>query len=70
MCEVINMSHHVTAGKPTVCVHTGMTDAYVWDLETPEARTTGSAETRELLQEIDETFRRNITHLIYSHKVS
>ena len=46
-----------------------MTDAYVWDLDTPEARIAGQAETRQLLQEVDATFRQRIRHLIYSHKV-
>ena len=47
-----------------------MTDAYVWDSGTPEACVAGQAETREILQEVDATFRQRIRHLIYSHKVS
>ena len=47
-----------------------MTDAYVWDLESAEPRIADRAETRQILQEIDATFRQKITHLIYSHKVS
>lgn len=58
------------AGKPTICLHTGMTDAYVWDLESAEPRIADRAETRQILQEIDATFRQKIQHLIYSHKVS
>ena len=56
-------------GKPTMCLHTGMTDAYVWDLDTPQQRVAGSAETRQILGEIDQVFRREIGHLVYSHKV-
>lgn len=58
------------AGQPTICLHTGMTDAYVWDLETPEPRIAGRAETQQILEEIDTVFRRQVTHLVYSHKVS
>ncbi len=52
-----------------MCLHTGMTDAYVWDLDTPQERVAGSAETRQILAEIDQVFRRDISHLVYSHKV-
>ena len=58
------------AGRATMCLHTGMTDAYVWDLDTAQERTTGAAETRQILKEIDRVFRQDIGHLIYSHKVS
>ena len=46
-----------------------MTDAYVWDLATPQERFAGSAETRQILGEIDQVFRGEIGHLVYSHKV-
>ena len=52
-----------------MCLHTGMTDAYVWDLDTPQERVAGSSETRQILGEIDQVFRREIGHLVYSHKV-
>ena len=52
-----------------MCLHTGMTDAYVWDLDTPQEREAGIAETRQILGEVDEVFRRHIGHLTYSHKV-
>ena len=52
-----------------MCLHTGMTDAFVWDLDTPSQQVTGPAETREILAEIDRVFRQDIGHLIYSHKV-
>ena len=52
-----------------MCLHTGMTDAYVWDLDTPEERVAGVAETRQILGEVDDVFRRHIGHLLYSHKV-
>lgn len=58
-----------SAGKATMCLHTGMTDAYVWDLDTPQERVAGTAETRQILGKIDEVFRRQIGHLIYSHRV-
>ncbi|KAA6429862.1 MAG: hypothetical protein FRX49_00294 [Trebouxia sp. A1-2] len=60
---------HPITGKPTMCLHTGMTDAYVWDLDTPQERVAGSAETRQILGEIEQVFRREIGHLVYSHKV-
>ena len=59
----------LSAGKATMCLHTGMTDAFVWDPHTPQERFAGTAETRQILREIDEVFRRHIGHLIYSHKV-
>lgn len=59
---------HPITGKPTMCLHTGMTDAYVWDMDTPQERVAGSAETRQILSEIDDVFRRSISHLLYSHK--
>ncbi|DBB16677.1 TPA: hypothetical protein ACH3X3_014925 [Trebouxia sp. C0006] len=59
---------HPITGKPTMCLHTGMTDAYVWDLDTPQERVAGSAETRQTLGEIDQVFRGEIGHLVYSHK--
>lgn len=52
-----------------MCLHTGMTDAYVWDLDTPQERVAGVAETRQILGEVDAVFRRQIGHLLYSHKV-
>ena len=52
-----------------MCLHTGMTDAYVWDWDTPQEQVAGIAETRQLLGEVDEVFRQHIGHLIYSHKV-
>lgn len=52
-----------------MCLHTGMTDAYVWDLGTPQERVASVAETRQILKDVDAVFRRGIGHLLYSHKV-
>ena len=57
------------AGRSTMCLHTGMTDAYVWDLGTPQERVASVAETRQILKDVDAVFRRGIGHLLYSHKV-
>ena len=58
-----------SAGRASMCLHTGMTEAYVWDLDTAQERVAGVAETRQILGEVDEVFRRHIGHLLYSHKV-
>ncbi|KAL3143007.1 hypothetical protein ABBQ38_003286 [Trebouxia sp. C0009 RCD-2024] len=59
---------HPITGRATMCLHTGMTDAYVWDLDTPQEQVAGVKETRHILGELDQVFRREIGHLLYSHK--
>ena len=47
-----------------------MTDAFVWDLGTPQQRITQPPETERLLAEIEAVFTDSGRHLLYSHKVS
>ena len=61
---------HPRSGLLTLCFHLGMTDAFVWDAGTPEARVTSSAETHSILQEMERMFSVTARQLglIYSHR--
>jgi alpha-ketoglutarate-dependent taurine dioxygenase len=60
---------HPRSGLDTLCLHLGMTAAFVWDHGTPQARITGSLETQELLNEMEDVFTRLAPKLglIYKH---
>lgn len=58
---------HPLSGKPTMCLHTGMTEAFVWDYNTPEQKIATPQETLALLREIENTFRQYAC-LWYTHK--
>jgi hypothetical protein len=47
-----------------------MTDAFVWDLGTPQQRVTLPPETQQLLAEIEAVFTDSGRHLLYSHTVT
>ena len=54
----------------TLCFHTGMTEAFVWDQGSAVARRTGREETEQILSEIHNQIVRDNRKWIYSHKVS
>ena len=61
---------HPRSGLDTLCFHTGMTAAFIWDHGTPNARVTGREETEKLVNEIERTFAVTARELglLYSHK--
>ena len=61
---------HPRSGLDTLCFHLGMTAAFIWDYGTAEARLTGSAETEEILNEMEDVFTRLAAEkgLIYKHQ--
>ncbi|CAH1772400.1 unnamed protein product, partial [Owenia fusiformis] len=59
---------HPSTGELTMCVHLGMTDAFIWDYGTEKQKITNFQETLEILKEIKKEFATNQKHLQYSHK--
>lgn len=60
---------HPRTGRLTMCFHTGMTAAFIWDYGTAEQRLTSPQETEALLEEIERKFAKESDDLIYSHPV-
>eukprot|EP00914_Ancora_sagittata_P030099 GHVO01059839.1.p1 GENE.GHVO01059839.1~~GHVO01059839.1.p1 ORF type:complete len:137 (-),score=18.44 GHVO01059839.1:106-516(-) len=61
-------SHPVT-GLKTLCFHLGMTDAFIWDYDSPtESRWTKWDETKKILDEMHHEFVKNDGAIQYSHK--
>mmetsp|Transcript_31270 Transcript_31270/g.74322 ORF Transcript_31270/g.74322 Transcript_31270/m.74322 type:complete len:279 (+) Transcript_31270:303-1139(+) len=59
---------HPRTGLPTMCLHLGMTAAFVWDKDKPGAeRVTGPGETAELLEELGALIEDN-RDLVYTHE--
>lgn len=58
---------HPLSGQPTLCFHLGMTDAFLYDYDTPQERVTERGETAALLEEMERKFTKECAHLIYSH---
>ena len=54
----------------TMCFHLGMTEAFIFDYDSTNARVTKPEETRQILKEIHHEFVKNDKALQYSHKVS
>lgn len=54
----------------TLCFHLGMTEAFVWDYNTPDKRFTNWPETQKILQEIHHEFVKDNGAIQYSHKVT
>ncbi|ELT92849.1 hypothetical protein CAPTEDRAFT_224069 [Capitella teleta] len=61
-------SHPIT-GLKTLCFHLGMTEAFIWDYDTPEqSKWTDWDETQSLLREIHQEFVKDGGAIQYSHK--
>ncbi|XP_064115468.1 alpha-ketoglutarate-dependent sulfate ester dioxygenase-like isoform X2 [Macrobrachium nipponense] len=60
-------SHPLTK-KKVLCFHLGMTDSFVWDHNTSEARHTDDDETYQILREIHHEFVKNNKAIQYSHE--
>lgn len=60
---------HPRSQRDTLCVHTGMTAAFLWDAGTPGERLTGAAETVQLLDEVGMAFTATApaVGLVYAH---
>ncbi|XP_077981083.1 alpha-ketoglutarate-dependent taurine dioxygenase-like [Glandiceps talaboti] len=67
VCHPLIYSHPETDEK-TLCVHMGMTDAFIWDKGTPKERMTDWKETAELLNEINHEFIKDDKAIQYPHK--
>ena len=52
-----------------MCFHLGMTESFIWDYDTPQARETDWPETSAILQEIHHEFVKDNGAIQYSHKV-
>ncbi|XP_060604911.1 alpha-ketoglutarate-dependent taurine dioxygenase-like [Ruditapes philippinarum] len=68
-----NLAHpliyaHPVTGESVMCIHLGMTKAFIWDKDTPNEQITNSDETNELLQEIRSEIEKDGRRLIYSHE--
>lgn len=61
---------HPRTGIPTLCFHTGMIEAFVWDYGTPKQVATTREETIELLEELEQKFALGVPDLVYTHQVS
>jgi alpha-ketoglutarate-dependent taurine dioxygenase len=59
---------HPITGKETLCFHTGMVEAFIWDYNSPDARRTDREETETILAEIHNQIVREDRRYIYSHK--
>lgn len=59
---------HPLTGKETLCFHMGMTEAFIWDHNSPTARRTDGEETKKILTEIHNQIVREDRRYIYSHK--
>ncbi|CAG2202619.1 unnamed protein product [Mytilus edulis] len=59
---------HPITGLKTLCLHLGMTTAFVWDLGSEKERMTERSETVKLIQEIYQEIVKDERRLIYSHK--
>lgn len=58
---------HPVTGKPTMCIHLGMTRGFMWDKGSPDSRVTGGPETEELLCELEQLLADN-SDLVYRHE--
>jgi len=56
--------------EQTLCFHLGMTESFIWDYGTAQARETDWSETSALLQEIHQEFVKDNGAIQYSHKVN
>ena len=52
-----------------MCIHLGMTEAFIWDKDTPKERRTDKEETKKLLDEITKEIEKDDKRLVYSHEV-
>ncbi len=61
---------HPRSGLDTLCFHLGMTATFLWDHGTENERLTGSAETQQILDEMEEVFTQLAPKLglIYKHE--
>jgi alpha-ketoglutarate-dependent taurine dioxygenase len=59
---------HPITHRETLCFHTGMVEAFVWDHGSPEARRTEEEETQQILSEIHSQIVREDRRHTYSHK--
>mmetsp|Transcript_39918 Transcript_39918/g.113214 ORF Transcript_39918/g.113214 Transcript_39918/m.113214 type:complete len:310 (-) Transcript_39918:215-1144(-) len=57
---------HPRTGRPTMCLHLGMTEGFLWDKDTPQMREAEPAEAAALLEEQEELLLRN-QDLVYTH---
>lgn len=60
-------SHPVTGGS-AMCIHLGMTEAFIWDKDTADERRTGADETKTLLEEIRNEIEKDGRRLVYPHE--
>ncbi|XP_045178049.2 alpha-ketoglutarate-dependent taurine dioxygenase-like [Mercenaria mercenaria] len=59
---------HPVTGNPAMCIHLGMTEAFIWDKGTTEERRTDAVETKELLEEIKNEIEKDGRRLVYPHE--
>ncbi|XP_053385597.1 uncharacterized protein LOC123539022 [Mercenaria mercenaria] len=59
---------HPVTRLPVMCIHLGMTEAFIWDKGTPNERRTDKEETKELIEEITNEIEKNGKELVYSHE--
>lgn len=59
---------HPVTGLPVMCIHLGMTEAFIWDKGSPEERRTDEKETKDLLQEITDEIEKDGRRLVYPHE--
>ena len=52
-----------------MCIHLGMTEAFIWDKDTQIERRTDKEETKKLLDEIRNEIEKDNKRLVYSHEV-
>lgn len=52
-----------------MCIHLGMTEAFIWDKDTTVERRTDEAETKQLLEEIRNEIEKDGRRLVYPHEV-
>jgi hypothetical protein len=68
-CLILNLKHlHIFTFK-AMCIHLGMTEAFIWDKDTADERRTGADETKTLLEEIRNEIEKDGRRLIYPHEV-
>ncbi|XP_063442120.1 alpha-ketoglutarate-dependent taurine dioxygenase-like [Mytilus trossulus] len=59
---------HPITGLKTLCLHLGMSTAFIWDLGSEKERMTERSETVKIIKEIYQEIVKDDGRLIYSHK--
>ena len=53
-----------------MCIHLGMTEAFIWDKDTEKERRTDKQETKNILAEITNEIEKDGKRLVYAHEVN